>query len=121
LHTTKAELKTYETLKNRADFLNVQKNGKRWSARGLTLMALPNELGVTRAGFTVTKRLEKSAVSRNRMKRRLRAAAADTLTNHAAGSTDYVLFARPMTATRPYDKLCGDIKWCLEKLGYLRE
>ena len=54
---------------------------------------------------------------RNRIKRRLRAAAADIIPAVAVPGYDYVLIGRPMSATRPYDALCADLKWCLGKLG----
>lgn len=102
MHTTKDDLKNFETLKKRADFLRVQTKGQRWTARGVTLIALENDLDIIRAGYTVTKRLEKSAVRRNRIKRRLRAAAADTLSQKAKTGMDYVLIARSATLNRAY-------------------
>lgn len=81
---------------------------------------MPNSLGVVRVGYTVTKKTDVSAVKRNRIKRRMRAAAAATLPLYAVPSMDYVLIGRPGTATRPYDTLCNDIQWCLEKMGYAK-
>lgn len=74
-----------------------------------------------RFGLTVTKKLSKSAVVRNRMRRRLRAAAFDVLPAKAARGHDYVLIARPETKDYPYDKLCADLKWCLKRLSCLQE
>ncbi|MCE7886427.1 MAG: ribonuclease P protein component [Alphaproteobacteria bacterium PRO2] len=105
-----------ETLKNRADFVTLNRKGRKWTAPGVVLQALPNEQGTIRIGYTVTKKTESSSVKRNRIKRRLRAAAADVLPDAAPGH-DYVLIGRPMSATRPYETLCGDLRWCLEKLG----
>ena len=83
----------------------------------MVVQALPNELGTIRIGYTVTKKTESSSVKRNRIKRRLRAAAAAVLSEGVAPGHDYVLIGRPMSATRPYETLCGDLRWCLEKLG----
>lgn len=109
-----------ETLTQRADFLTLNTKGRKWVSHGLVLQAMPNTLNHQRVGFTVTKKTEMSAVKRNRIKRRLRAAAADTLAAYALDGYDYVLIGRPQTATRPYNTLCNDIKWCLEKLGCLK-
>lgn len=81
---------------------------------------MDNDLDKIRVGFTVTKRTEKSAVKRNRIKRRLRAVVADVMPDHAKQSCDYVLIGRSQTLTRPYETLCNDLKWCLKKTGYLK-
>lgn len=81
---------------------------------------MENGLGHSRIGYTVTKKTENSAVKRNRAKRRLRAAAAEILPLHAAPGCDYVLIGRAMTRLRPFAALCGDLRWCLEKLGYAK-
>lgn len=106
-----------ETLKNRADFVTLNKKGRKWTAPGVVLQALPNGGNAMRIGYTVTKKTEASAVKRNRIKRRLRAAANAVLPESAASGHDYVLIGRSMSATRPYESLCGDLRWCLEKLG----
>ncbi len=106
------------TLKNRADFVRINRTCKKWTAHGVVVQAAPNELGLVRVGYTVTKKTEASAVRRNRIKRRLRAAAAKILPLYAQGSMDYVLIGRPGSAARPYGALCSDIQWCLEKMGY---
>lgn len=121
MHASKDQLKTLGRLKKRPDFLNIQKQGQKWVSRGLILQVIPNDLGQKRAGFTVTKRTDKSAVKRNRIKRRLRAAAADILPLYAKDSHDYVLIGRPLTATRPYQTLLEDLKWCLGKLDCYSE
>ncbi len=79
-------------------------------------MIAPNDGLGTRFGITVTKRLSKKAVDRNRMKRRLRAVASDILGEYGSDNADYVLLARSETATRPYMDLLNDLKWCLKKL-----
>ena len=110
----------FETLKNRADFVALNRKGRKWTAHGVVVQALANADGKMRVGYTVTKKTENSAVKRNRIKRRLRAAAAAVLTTDAVLGHDYVLIGRPMSATRPFETLCGDLRWCLEKLGCLK-
>ncbi len=118
MKATKESLQRLERLMKRSDFLSASSKGTKWVAKGMIVQANPNETGHCRAGFTVTKRLEKRAVGRNRMKRRLRAVAADVLPHAAKTGMDYVLIARTETATRPYEDLKRDLLWCLKKLGY---
>ena len=118
MHASKEQQKTLERLKKRSDFLKMNKSCKKWVSHGFVLQVLPNDLGHHRVGFTVTKRTDKSAVNRNRIKRRLRSIAADILPKNAKTSCDYVLIGRHAAATRPYDTLCRDLKWCLKKMDY---
>ncbi len=118
MKATKEDLKKLERLLKRSDFLLANAKGQKWVAKGMIVLARPNETGTRRVGITVTKKLEKTAVGRNRMKRRLRAASADVLPNCAKAGMDYVLIARAETATRPYADLQKDLRWCLEKMGH---
>lgn len=84
----------------------------------MILIVAPNDGVKTRVGFTVTKKLEKTAVGRNRIKRRLRSVARDVFGVRASMGLDCVLIARPETAHRSYAALKQDLSWCLEKLGH---
>lgn len=120
----------FQTLKKRADFLSIQNSGLKWVSHGLVIQAKrrdsdkPSDLLASgdmrdmqdRVGFTVTKKIDKSAVKRNRMKRRLRAIAAEVLSRHAKTGYDYILVGRPQTATRDYGVLRKDLIWCLKKM-----
>lgn len=117
MQTDRQQLKSLVRLKNRADFLKIQTKGQKWISHGLILQIIPNDLGQMRVGFTVSKKAHDSSVKRNRIKRRLRSLAADVLPLYAQGSCDYVLVGRTLSATRPYETLIQDLKWCLEKLG----
>ena len=116
MHALKEKKDLLTQIKTRADFLTVQGGGKKWVSHGLILQTKPNDLGLKRIGFTVSKRVDKSAVKRNRIKRRLRAVAADILPAFAKGEQDYILVGKAATATRPFDALCNDLCWCLRKL-----
>lgn len=118
MHTHKEELAALKTLTARSHFLEVQNSGKKWVSHGLILQVRDNQDQGKRMGFTVSKRVDKSAVVRNRIKRRLRAVAADVLSGYAQSNVDYVLVGRKLTETRPYEELCSDLKWCLRKMGY---
>ncbi|MBI1300978.1 MAG: ribonuclease P protein component [Alphaproteobacteria bacterium] len=121
MYTRKEELSALEMLTARSDFLTVQTTGKRWVSHGLTVYIKKNGVEKIRTGFLVTKKIDKSAVRRNRMKRRLRSVAADVLPRFAKPGHDYVLAARDLTDKRPYDALLEDLKWCLLKTGFSRE
>lgn len=114
------------SLKKRDDFLRARTEGRKWVSEGLILQAVARKAdapalpypAALRFGITVTKKTDKRAVVRNRIKRRLRAAAAESLPR-ATRTHDYVLIGRTETLTRPYDRLCRDITWCLGKMGLL--
>ena len=100
-------------MKTRADFLNAQKSGVRASRPGLGLeICLTPEAAsrdkTARIGFTATRKIG-SAVTRNRAKRRLRAAAAELLPLYGREGHDYVLIARTATTSRPYQALLDDL------------
>lgn len=73
-----------------------------------------------RYGLTVSRRVG-NAVVRNRVRRRLRAAAEEVLAHLAADRHDYVLIGRQGTPARGFDDLKRDLKTGLEKLGTIRE
>lgn len=92
-------------LKNRPDFLAVQK-GNRLRGPFFLLETLDRGLAdeAPRIGYTVTKK-QGNAVERNRMRRRLREAV-----RHLAGvpfrpGHDYVVVARRDTLKAPFDRL----------------
>ena len=66
-----------------------------------------------RVGYTVTKKLG-GAVARNRIKRRLRAAARAVVPDHAAPGHDYVLIARPGAEARAWPALLDDLRRALK-------
>ncbi len=58
-------------LRARRQFLTVYTDGRRVASTSFTLFALPNAAGTCRLGITVTRKVG-GAVTRNRVKRRLR-------------------------------------------------
>jgi len=107
-------------LKKRADFLRAQK-GVRQVRPSVTLeLCRSPEPAGPRVGFTATKKLG-DAVTRNRAKRRLRAAARALLPLYGVPGHDYVLVARAATLTHGYDGLLDDLKAAIsqahERLG----
>jgi ribonuclease P protein component len=93
-------------LKRRAQFLRAARGNRAGrSAFGMQMAAVDDLTpGV---GFTVTKKVGNSP-ERNRMKRRLRAAAAACARDFRPGH-DYVLLARREALSLPFDKLVADM------------
>ncbi len=107
-------------LKKRSEFLAVAATNRRWTTPGLVLQARAclrdDSAPAIRLGFTATKKVG-NAVTRNRARRRLRAAAAEVLRDVAAKPADLVLVARAGTIDRPYLDLKNDFSAALRKLG----
>ena len=107
-------------LKKRAEFLAVAAVNRKFVTHGLVLQVLTQkEPAGLRLGFTVSRKVG-NAVARNRARRRLRAAAAEILCDHAALPHDLVLIGRTATLTRSWDELCGDLTYALTKLGLIK-
>jgi ribonuclease P protein component len=66
------------------------------------------EDGGPRFGFTITKKIG-NAVTRNRIRRRLKAAFAAEIKAKTLGACDYVVVARQAALDRPFDLLLRDI------------
>ena len=81
-----------ETLSKRVDFIAASKSEK-FVGKSIIVQARPNSLETIRVGYTASKKVG-NAVIRNRAKRRMRAAAAETVAQYGTSSTDYVLIGR---------------------------
>ncbi len=115
-------------LKQRREFLRAASGGRKSVARGLVLQARrrrtgdrpPVDVPGPRLGITDSKKVGK-AVTRNRARRRLRAAAEAILPRHAEPGHDYVLIGRAETPTRPFRSLIGDLESALKRLKLFRD
>lgn len=88
-------------LRDRADFAAIRQRGRRWRDDLLILNAMPRGAnGPSRYGFVVSRRIG-NAVSRNRVRRRLRAVVRGHLDQLARGY-DVVVIARPGIAEVSY-------------------
>lgn len=107
-------------LKKRAEFLRVAAVRRKWAVPGMVVQAAAQKdqaaCGSMRVGFTATKKVG-NAVVRNRIKRRLRAVAAEILPVYGNCGWDYVLIGRKNTLERPFEKLKEDLRQALAKLG----
>ena len=105
-------------IRKRRDFLALR-HGKKAHAPGFLMAARRNARNgpdEARLGLTVTKKLG-GAVVRNRIRRRLRAAAREVFPGAAAPGVDYVLIARPPALERDYRALLDDLERALLRLG----
>ncbi len=97
------------------DFATVRGAGRTVHATALMLGWHPAEdaASPTRFGFVVSKRVG-NAVTRNLVKRRLRAIIAGWQTHITPGQT-IIITARPAAATRDFDDLSGDVRGLLRR------
>ena len=103
-----------ERLTKRADFLRAARGIRRVEG-AITLEICPTpdaRPDALRVGFTASKKVG-NAVTRNRAKRRLRAAASQLLPLLGRGGHDYVLVARGTAVARPFPALLSDITTAL--------
>lgn len=119
----KEDIKSLGRLKKRSDFLCVQKHAhaKKWVSKSMIVEMCPNDGLCLRFGLTVSKRVSKKAVERNRTKRRLRAVAFEILPHYKHHNIDVVIIGRVSTAEQDYETLKKDLKWCLKRLGCERD
>ncbi len=116
-------------LRRRSDFLRLAAGRRKAVTSGLVLQAAPGKLEAATTssaaarpiavGFTVSRKVG-NAVTRNRVRRRLRALADEVLPEHAEPGHDYVLIGRRSTVTRSYDALRQDLLHALRRLDLLR-
>lgn len=109
---------TTVSLKKRKQFVDIGESGHKIATKGLVLQAkyLPSPESYVTVGVTATRRLG-GAVVRNRVKRRLRALARETLPAHANPAYQFVLIGRHSTLERPYTQLKKDMVYALHAAG----
>jgi len=120
-------------LKKRQEFLDIQLKGQSWVSSSVIVQVLPAPVmgggeykqnaqdALSRMGLTVSKKVSALAVDRNRIKRRLRAAASDVLTSRAQDGANYVLIGRKATLDVDFEVLKKDLSWCLKRLHHKLE
>ena len=115
-------------LKKRADFLRVARIGMRHVSPGLILLSAPQDMTnvdpsrpTIGIGFTASKKVG-NAVTRNRVKRRLRAAVREVIHHNATPNRDYVVIGRGKTVDRPFENLKSDlIKGICQTNGHVKQ
>jgi len=80
-------------LRKEKDFKNIIKNGRTIGNRFLILKFIENNLNAPRIGFVVSQKVSKSAVIRNKIKRKLRAIIRDEIKKIKEGY-DLIFFSK---------------------------
>ncbi len=111
-----SELRSDERLRSKADFTRVFKQGTRVDGAWFVLLGLPNQLGFSRVGLAVGRRVGR-AVERNRIKRLLREA---FRRNKSGRAVDVVLVAKPGLRGRGMREVEGEYKTRLARLRNTR-
>lgn len=103
-------------LKKRRDYLKVQGSDTKQVTRSMVVSVCRNEMEVSRLGITVSTRVDKRAVVRNRLKRRLREAGREILPPRLPAGYDIVLIGRREGLERAFKDIKGDLRYSLKKL-----
>lgn len=127
MQASKEQTKSISRLGPQAAFDVLRKSrDKRWTAEGLVLQALPRFESKHRTDepyglcVSASKKTARRAHDRNRMKRRLKAAACEIIPVHAMPDMDYMVSARYGTNKRDFELLKKDLLWCLKKLDLVK-
>ena len=111
------------TLKKRAEFQRVR-GGARATAVGFVLEGKARvpvgddkdaAISAARFGFTITKKIG-NAVTRNKIRRRLRAALSELAPLHAQPDMDYVVVARLPAASQEFALLVADLTTAFQRV-----
>lgn len=117
MHTPSDQIQHIHVIRKREDFLAIQRKQRKYVTQGMVVQVAPNHLDIIRRGITVSSKVDKRAVVRNRLKRRLRAISTDVLSQYGHTGFDIVLIGRKQGLTRHYSDLKNDLITALKKLG----
>lgn len=108
---------TLVRLKKHRDFIEMRDAPLKAFTKSFVLQLRPNEEGIIRSGFTVSKQISKLAVVRNRLRRQMREIVrlSDNLRERYP-SCDLVLIARSEALNRDYEQLTKDFAYLLDHL-----
>jgi ribonuclease P protein component len=112
-----AGMRRANRLRTSEEFSVVYRSGKRARTGSVVAIGLGTDAGEPKVGITCSKRVG-GAVSRNRAKRRLRAAAEGYIGRMKPGSR-VVLQATAATTSRTFQQLVGDVEAGLSGVGAL--
>ena len=104
-----------ETLKSTEDFKRL-KSGKFFRSQSFLLQGMENShSNIIRIGYTVTKQ-NGNAVTRNKIKRRLRSIANEVFKNSEKSKWDYVMIGKKNSLIVPFAKLKLELEFALNKI-----
>lgn len=117
------------SIKKSAEFQKIGKKGHKFYSQTILLLSSSSpqnyfqnlEQGkhardFCRVGYTVAKTVSKSAVVRNRAKRRLREAFRALAVQYVKNHYDYVVIARKEISAADFSKISADLKFCLKRI-----
>lgn len=112
------------TIQRRSDFLQAASTGKKFITSTLVLQMLARNTAHPagdgpRIGYTVTRKMG-GAVSRNRIKRRLREAVRKAAPAHALPGHDYVVIARHKALDCPFSDLVRDMEFAFSRIPTMK-
>lgn len=102
-------------LRGRNRFLAIRRRGRRWVHPLIVLGTLPNDVGYTRCGFVVSRKIGK-AVKRNRVRRQLREAVRLRYDAVEPG-WDTVFIARPLIRQADFRQIEAAVEDLLQQAG----
>lgn len=105
-------------LNKRGSFSYVYAHGAKVNGAALTMRFVSSSSGAVRIGFSVNNKIG-HAVTRNLVKRRMRAIAAEVIPS--LGGCQVVFIARRGAGELSYDELKASMLACFEKSGLLRK
>ena len=108
---------SWQSLKQRSEFLEIQSKSHKWvTPTFVVYVDICDNQNAPFFGITVTKRTSPKAVTRNRIKRRLRAAIDLVVSEMPLIGWRVILIARKEAETKEFTGLCQDAKWALRRL-----
>jgi ribonuclease P protein component len=103
-------------LKLKNDFQNVFRGGGVWRTSDLIVRVAANKEGGTHFGFIISKKINKKAVVRNRLRRQMAEVVRRRLKNIRSGF-DAVIVAKKEIVDKPFAEIEGSIEAALKKAG----
>lgn len=95
-------------------------NPKIISGKYFSLKMAKNSLEVSRFGFVISKKLDKSAVSRNSLKRKL-SSSVEEIFGRIDDGWDIVFYPRSIALGAPGVKITEELRLMLSKVGVLND
>jgi len=105
---------TLTRIKRHFDFVEMRDAPFKAFTKSFVLQMRPNDKGQTRFGFTVSKKISKRAVVRNKLRRQMREIVRlSPSLQEKYPSHDLILIAREEALNRPYAQLTQDFAYLL--------
>jgi len=105
---------TFESLKKPSEFSKVYKRGKSYADKNIVIYYMPTQLGMTRVGFSISKKVG-NAVVRNRVRRFIKESLRVNFKN--IGSCDLVFVARVRSSQVDYHEITRSLKYIFKKIS----